>query len=37
MLGYKNAPGGCYSSKVVNVNAPPLVWDGNTPANSSCN
>lgn len=37
MVGYKNAPGGCYSSTVVNVNAPPLVWDGNTPANSSCN
>ena len=36
VLGYKNAPGGCYQSSVANVNAPPLLWDGTTPVNDSC-
>ncbi len=31
-----NAPSGCYTTTVTSLTAPPLVWDGITPANSYC-
>jgi hypothetical protein len=33
-FGRKNAPSGTYTTKVTNVTAPGLMWDGITPPNS---
>lgn len=36
-MSLRHAPGGCYTSELVNVVAPGLSWNGVTPTNSSCN